>query len=188
MPQQTLYEARRGEMLAFEPHAIDIDEARAGDIIVWKGDGLIYQVLSWLIKSLKEHDWDRWGWHTTPMISSQRFVDALFPKIKISKLTDARYLNRECRVYRIFECPPVQSKINKFVKDKVGCPYDFLAYPLTALALLLRPRVDIPRIINKRFHCWETTWEFADECGCDITDDYHYPFLTDLLRLCGELH
>ena len=128
-----------------------------------------------------------WGWHTVPMVSNRSFVDALFPRLRISRLTDPRYINRQFRVYRILETQPTQYKINKFIKDKVGCPYDFLAYPLTALAILLRPKFDIPRIINRRFHCWETAWSFADDMGFDITEPYNYPFLTDLLRICGEL-
>ena len=171
----------------FKPHQIDAGEIRSGDILVWKGSGLIYFVLSRLIKWFKEPSFDLWGWHTVPMIDNIQFLDAQFPKVRIESLTNPKYLKRPFRAYRIFEESPASIRVIRFVQDKVGCWYDFLAYFLTALAVLLRPRFDIPRILDRKMTCWELTWEFADEMGFDITDDYCYPFLTDLLRLCGEI-
>jgi len=171
----------------FAPHRIRPEEVRRGDIIVWKREGILSCLLSLLIKTVKEPKYDRWCWHTTPMITDTQFLDAQFPSLKLTSFIDKKYKDKEFRVYRIFEAPPHANKLNKFAKDKIGCGYDFIAYILTALAVLLRPKIDIPRIINKKLTCWETAWEFADEMGLDITDDYDYPFITDLLRLCGEL-
>jgi hypothetical protein len=175
------------DMTEFKPHRIPLEEARVGDIILYKGQGFLYQSLSWLIHILKERNWDRWGWHLAPIVKDNMILDAQFPKLKMTNYWEQVHAGREVMAYRIFEKQPSKTKVNKFVESHVGCPYDIAVYLFTAIAYFFRPKFDVPRLINRRYTCWEITFEFADEMGIDICDSYNYPFVTDLLRLCGEL-
>jgi hypothetical protein len=189
---------------------IHLDEVRPGDVLVYKRGGLVADVLSWLIWKLKEPKWDRWGWHTAPVVAlalpyyydrlaialgktkgelyrelgeadgSPIVVSAECPKLVLRKAAG------DVRAYRITEVMPSTALSMKVVTDHVGHRYDFLVYFLTALAVLLRPHIDFPRIINKVYDCWEVTWSAADTWEADITTEYNYPWLCDLLRLCGE--
>lgn len=111
-------------------------------------------------------------------------LDAQWPKIKLNRVGAED--GEGIRAYRIFESPPPNSAIAGFVNDRLGCWYDIVVYLLTAAAILLRPCIDVPRIINRRFDCWEIAFDFCDCMGEDITPSYQYPFLTDFLRLAGE--
>ena len=162
---------------------INLVEARPGDILTFKGHGFLYEVLSRIIK-LKVPTWNREEWHTAPLVRPGIIMDAEWPRLKLSPITD--WPANEIKVYRINETPPTQEQLDDFIKDVEGCRYDWLVYILTALAILLRPKIDFPRIINRSYDCWETAWEFADYINSDITHDYTYPFLTDMIHLAGE--
>lgn len=175
-------------MSSFKSHRIDNSEARTGDIIIWKRTGLLAEVLSWLIQKLKEPDYDRWGWHMTPMISDTRFADAQFPVVK-----DASFdkYNLEFRTYRVSENPPTQAAIDNFCKTHLGKRYDWKVYIYTTLAQLLRPFIDVPRLIDCSYNCWEVTFDFlelSDFQPVENSDyDYNYPWLPDFLRCVGEM-
>ena len=206
---------------SFKPHRIDIKDVRPGDGIHWKREGILAGVLSFLIKHLKEHQWDRWDWHLTPVVylgtpsqinqwcrelglpefifSAQSnfavdavFVDAQFPRVKLSLLSQYQAKGRQCRAYRVVPVPPPQWKVDKFVKDHVGRRYDFIGYAWNGLAKLLRPRIEIPRVIDLKDYCWEVLVDFYEYCNqwepADGTDyDFLYPDICDLRRAYGEI-
>lgn len=167
---------------------VALPETLPGDILVFKGDGLFFEVLGRIVK-WKVPTWDRWGWHTAPVskVSDKpylrvEYLDAQFPKLKMNTIKPGD----EVRVYRWLDAPPEQVQVDFWMADKVGCWYDWLVYFLTAFAILLRPKIDFPRVINRRYDCWETVWAFTGYFGRDLSEDYNYPFLTDLLKLAGE--
>jgi hypothetical protein len=162
---------------------INFSEIRPGDVLVFKGKGFLFECLSKIIK-LKVHDWDKWGWHMAPVVEVDTFMDAQLPKLKLSKISD--YNPKNIRAYRIKETEPEQSQLDDFVNYTLGRSYDWLVYFLTAFAILLRPKIDFPRVINRTYDCWETAWEFADFIDADITHEYNYPFITDMIHLAGE--
>lgn len=167
------------------PYRIPINEVRAGDILIFKRSGLLANALSWIIKILKEPTWSRWGWHMGAVVNDGLYVDAQFPKVKLSKISD---IKREVNVYRVTKEPPPQTTIDEFIHDHVGKPYDCLVYLWTGLAKLLRPHIPVPRIINRFFDCWEIVFDMMDYCDCDTDHSgYDYPFITDFLRYCGEI-
>lgn len=169
----------------FKPHQVPLAEARAGDILIFKRNGFLACVLSWLIQRIKEPDWDRWGWHFGAVISPNIYADAQFPKVKLSKINDSKL---EIRCYRVIENYPKQTDIDEFINDHIGKPYDFIVYLHIGLAKLLRPQIPIPRVINRLYNCWEIAFDMMDYTGCEIDpSDYDYPFITDFLRYVGEL-
>ncbi len=171
-----------------------LSEARPGDVLVFKGKGQPYGVLSWLIKRFKEPQWDFWGWHMAPIVKVQRepylqviYIDAKFPRLKLSILKPDALV----RCYRVLEQPPSEEAIQVVIDSHVGKWYDIIVYLLTGFAVLFRPRIDVPRIINLRYTCWEATWDALEYWDFDMlqipNSDYNYPFLTDFLRGIGEL-
>ncbi len=163
---------------------IPINEARAGDILLFKRTGLFAFILAWLIKHLKEPNWDMRYWHMAPVIANDLIIDAQWPKLKRTRISDC--LKREIRAYRIMDLP-AEDKLAGFAKEHIGRRYDWFVYILTTLAQLFRPMFDFPRIIDLRFTCWEITFDFCDDMGLDISPPYNYPFITDFLRYVGEL-
>jgi len=201
----------------FKPHRISLNEARVGDNLHWKRQGIFAFILAHLIHWLKERDWDMWDWHLTPVVFvgqpaeiqqwlsqlnlpplpfptlSGRFtviIDAIFPRVKLS-LAEDKAKRRQCRAYRVTEIEPAQDKNDTVVKAHVGRPYDWKVYFLTAAAKLLRPFIDVPRLVDRSFDCWEVDWNALNMWGFDPqvgTDfDYDYPWLCDLRRAYGEM-
>jgi hypothetical protein len=164
---------------------IEFNEIRPGDVLVFKGNpnSFLNRNLSKMIKK-KVPKWDEWGWHMAPVVAIDTFMDAQWPKLKLSKISD--YKPENIRAYRIKETEPTKDQLDKFINYTLGRSYDWFVYILTAFAIQLRPGIDFPRVINRTYDCWETTWEFAGFIDSDITHDYNYPFLTDMISLAGE--
>ncbi len=176
--------------LKCETMRVPISEARPGDILVFKGSRGISWVLSYLVRKLKEPRWDGWGWHMAPVVYREpkpylqiKYMDAQWPRLKITTLR----LADKVRCYRVFEHEPSEDKVKLFVDRVLGRPYDVMVYFWTMLALFLRPRIDVPRIINRFYDCWECTFEALDQWGVDITWIWEYPWLTDFLRYVKEI-
>lgn len=111
-------------------------------------------------------------------------MDAQWPRLTLTDYTQTPSEN--IRAYRISEEPPTQQQLDDYIQYTLGCHYDFIVYFLTAFAILLRPQVDFPRVINRRYTCWEATWELIGFIKAIITHNYNYPFLTDLIHWAGE--
>ncbi len=163
---------------------IPLSEARPGDILAFNGQGFLFQILSRIIK-WKIPSWDRISWHLAPIVSEDIMMDAQFPRLKLTRIM-SDLIPENIRAYRITEIPPTQEQLDSFISYTLGCRYDWLVYLLTAFAILLRPGIDFPRVINRSYDCWECAFLFADFISEDISPEYEYPFLTDLLRLAGE--
>jgi len=160
-----------------------LSEARPGDILAFKGEGFLFEILSRIIK-WKIPSWDRESWHTAPIVAPGIIMDAQWPRLKLSSISD--FTPETIRAYRITEVPPTQEQLDSFISFTLGCRYDWLVYFLTAFAILLRPKIDFWRIINRSYDCWECAFEFADFMGSEISHNYNYPNLCDMLHLAGE--
>lgn len=162
---------------------VPLSEARPGDVLIFKRDGLISSVLSWLIQKIKEPNWDRWGWHMCPVVDyNGNYMDAQFPKLNLSNIKD---IKGKVRCYRVLYSPPPKYLIDAFLNNTLNTPYDIFIYLWTALWAL---NVPIPRIINRSYSCWETTFAALECWGYDIDwTDLNYPFITDFLKAEGEL-
>jgi hypothetical protein len=166
---------------------VPINEARHGDILIFRRRGIVAAALSWIIQRIKEPKWDRWGWHMCPVVAPDTYLDATFPRLKLSKISDALAAGREIRCYRLLNREPEQALTDHFISDHLGKPYDCLIYLWTALAKLLRPWIPVPRIINRFYDCWETAYDALDYWGFDMdASEWEYPFITDFLRAVGE--
>ena len=170
---------------------ISIEQARPGDILVFKREGIIPLILGGLIKLTIARNWDFWGWHMAPVVAPDTCMDATWPRLKLSIISELLAAGREIRCYRVFDNPPEPCKLTDYIEAHKGKRYDVIVYLFTALAALLRPRVDVPRVVNLKYTCWECTWdalEYWDFEMCEIPNsNYNYPFITDFLRYVGEI-
>ena len=167
---------------------IPATEVRPGDVALFQGTGPAFQILSRVLK-WAEPKWDRWGWHMAVVVDVEGdralILEGTAP---CSRTTWVELASWDVRFYRWLDVQVEHARIAGFVQTHTGRRYDVVVYVLTVLARLLRAvNLDFPRVINRAYTCWELVWEFTDDCGCEITDEYHYPLLTDFLRACGDL-
>jgi len=156
-----------------------------GDIIVFKGKGLGYQILSRLLK-LFERDYVRWGWHVG-VVSKVRengvtsIIEAVAPTVRESVLTS----ERPYRVYRWLDHPITDTIVHSFVEGHRGMRYDILIYFWTSVAVIVRHfwNRPIPKLLDRLFSCWELAQDFMEYVGKPIVSKYDVIIISDLLKV-----
>ncbi|MDP2729136.1 MAG: hypothetical protein Q8O55_01480 [Dehalococcoidales bacterium] len=152
---------------------IKLEDAKAGDAITWKGNGIFYEILSrplsWI--DYRSH-WDRWAWHTGyivrifpdgEVVTSQAIakgVEAVtYPSVKDMG---------ECRIYRWLENPD-QEKIDQYTQEHSGDAYDALVYLWVFLGGISMIYLHHPfRVVNGLKMCWENLSEFCRYMGKEL--------------------
>jgi len=153
---------------------------RVGDILVFKGEGLLYEILSRLLK-LFEWQWDRWGWHTAFVVYGGQMCESKAQGICLSPI---KCDPQNVRVYRWFDKPPNPQKVNAYLTSHLGKRYDVAIYFFTMLQYLIRHFWNrrIPRLLDDRYTCWENVSQFCDFMGKPLQSEYDCPLLPDMLR------
>jgi len=156
-------------------------ELLPGDILVFKGGGLVFEILSRILK-LFAWDWDRWGWHTGFVVCGNQLCESIACGICLSPLS--KYKVENTRVYRWLDTPPTNEKINTFLGSHLGKRYDVAIYLWSGLQYLFRHFWNrrIPRLLDDRFTCWENVSEFCDDMGKPVMSRYDCPMLPDMLK------
>ena len=165
----------------------DSTQAKRGDIVLFKGSGLVYEILSRALKFF-EWNWDRWGWHLGFVSGDSPFTDVVSICESTGKGVTESYLDltrKDIRVYRWFDEEPRRYKVRNFVSAHLGCDYDVAQYFWTGLQYLIRHFWNrrIPRLLDSRYTCWELVFEFAEDMGKPIGSRYDCPMLVDLLKV-----
>ena len=158
-----------------------------GDIIVFRGEGFLFRVLSGIL-CLFDSEWRRRdfkGWHTA-FIS--RFWDAhpIICEALAGGVTE-NFLDtdREFKVYSWFDYPV---DTHDFVDSHLGKKYDVAQYFFTSLQYLIRHFFNrrIPRLLDDSYTCWELLAEFARDNGKPFQVIYDCPMVTDIVRALEE--
>ena len=160
---------------------------KVGDIIVFKGDGSLYEVLSRALK-LFEPSWDRWGWHTAFIATikdGQIYIaEALAKGVCVNPLST--YSKREYRAYRWLDAEPDRDKVMAFVREHRGDHYDVLCYIWTFVQRLVlklsRGKVKLGYLKNDDYTCWEWVSFFCESFGKPWCEEINFPLLTDFLN------
>ena len=172
-----------------------------GDIVVFKGEGFLFKVLSGIL-CLFDSEWRRRefkGWHVAFV---SRFWDnhPIICEALAGGVTE-NFLetDRELKVYQWFDYPVDP---HDFVDSHMGKKYDVAVYFHTMIQYLLLKGVEwfqkkfipwheftisLPRILNDRYTCWENTFWFCRAMGKPIQESEglsatRYPMITNLLR------
>ncbi len=156
-----------------------------GDIIEFKGSGLVYGILSRLIK-IFDRSWDRWGWHVAFVCygteRNPTICEAVAGGVRLTSLND---LTREYRIHHWFgDDPPDPGEVGAFVVKVLNSKYDVAIYLWTGLQYVIRHLWNrrIPRLLDDRYTCWELVFHFCREMGKPIQSIHDCPMITDLVR------
>jgi len=162
-------------------------EVTIGDIIVFRGEGFLFKVLSGIL-CLFDSEW-RWrdfkGWHVG-FIS--RFWDnhpiiceAVVGGVKENFLET----DRDFKVYQWFD-EPVDP--HGFVNEHLGEKYDILVYPLTAIAYLIRHYLHrpVPRLFDNAWSCWELVYYFCNRMGKPLAESYDFPMISNMVKVLDD--
>ena len=157
---------------------------KSGDIIAFKGNGIIFRVLSFLLgrfdKDWREREWK--PWHLAFVVEYHRrekrwaIAEAVATGVKISWLDE---IDNEYKVHSYFDKPILAIRMREFVADRLGEHYDIVAYIWTILQYFWP---SFPRIINNRWTCWELAAYFCRVFGKPWQPLLRYPLITDFLR------
>jgi hypothetical protein len=157
-----------------------------GSIIVYKGNGLVFQLLSRLLKFF-ERDWDKWGWHMSVVVGQEYndwiVIEAVSGGVRKTRLTKSQGYTRGVRVYNWLDEFDA-AKAGTFAAKHTGQKYDIAVYFWTTLGYLARKAWGrpIPRLFDDRWSCWELVYYFCDRMGKPLAESYDFPLITDFLK------
>jgi len=161
---------------------------KVGDIIVFKGSGLVFKILSRLLRFFEKH-WDGWGWHMAyitriSMRGEVTIAESIGSGVRRSPLTG----KTQYRCYTWLE-EVNQRKLQAFTSKHLGENYDVAVYFWTMLQYLILHFFNhqIPRLLDNRYTCWEFVFLMTREMGKPIQSLHRYPFLTDFLEAVRDL-
>jgi len=169
---------------------ITIGQAKPGDILIFKGEGQPFGILSKCLKFF-EPTWDGWGWHMATL-TQLRLDDGKWEYIEATDHgldLNYGYLNGDnVRVYRWFNSPPMPDAIKVWVKNHLGLPYDVAIYFWTAASYIARHfwNRPVPYLLDNRYSCWEAVFKFCKDMGKPIPSKHDCPTLIDFLKTQGE--
>ena len=167
---------------------IELKDARPGDIVLFKGKGLIFSILSsilWIFdKEWRSLKWKPWhtGFLTYKHGEYWELCESLRQGIKLTNLTD--YDPKTYRIYRWFKKEPASDLILKYLGTHLHKKYDIEFYFWCTLSYLFRHYFNRPikYLLDNRFCCWENIYHFASHCKKPIGCKYDCPLITDLCK------
>ena len=159
------------------------EDAIAGDAITWKGNGIVFEVLSRMLAVIdnKSH-WDRYCWHTGyivrllpdgEVVTSQAVAKGV-EAVTYPSVTDMG----ECRIYRWLDNPD-QERIDEYTAKHNGESYDALVYIWVFLGGISMIYFRHPfRVTNRLKMCWENLSEFCRYMGKELQPEEEPCLLT----------
>ena len=172
------------------------NEIAVGKIIVWKGAGPLFHVLSALI-SVFEPTWRarKWKpWHMSFVCACDPALgwmvsEATWPRVRNMPLNSLiQIYGGDFQVIDWFRKPLEQPPVDDFVRDRLGSKYDVMVYPLTIAQYFVYRwfKISLPRLLDGSYDCWEYVEEFCECMGKPWKGTHNklhrYPFLPDFLN------
>ena len=163
------------------------EDYKVGDIVLYDGNGPAFTILS----SLLGH-WDKqWKqlkrkpWHTAFLTRQKNgvwFIGEAHGKNGVQEARLDSY-KEKFLVFRWFDKDITQSDVEKFLDSNYGAKYDnFLGYLFTILWFFVSW---FPRIIDRKYMCWEFVYLFVDQFGKSFDSQYKYPLITIMMDKLG---
>ena len=161
---------------------------KRGDIICFKGKGLVFKVLSFILGLLNK-DWRKLEWKPWHMAYVDTDAGGYVGIVESVGSGVRRVVLQPCqlgehRVYRWFDETPDQSEISKFTTEHIGFNYDIAIYFWTTLAVIIRHFFNhpIPKLLDRQFSCWELVQSFTEAMGKPIASRYDVVIITDMVK------
>jgi hypothetical protein len=167
---------------------ISRSDIRPGDAILWKGGGFVTGFFSFLL-GLFFPDWRKrkWKpWHTgfiVRMLEDGEIVTFQAVSNGVHAITyDNVEAMGECKFYHWLDNPdPV--KIDKYVLQNEGRPYDFLGYLWTICGSISMVWFNHPhRLSSWMFFCWENLSNFMCFMGKELQPSYEPCLLSKIMN------
>ncbi len=160
-------------------------EIKPGDILMFKGRGIIYRVLSLLLRMKRAPNWSQWGWHLAIAVEYHRnngwiIAEALAHGVSLNWLDEK---DSDFRVLRWLKRDVHSTEVRRWAASQAACKYDVLAYVWTAIQIFWP---SFPRIIDRHYTCWELAFDWCRWAGLPIQPLHRYPIITDLVAAYRE--
>jgi len=164
------------------------EDYQIGDVFMTDGGGPVFGVFSWILGRF-EKDWrqlKRKPWHVGFLTRkevingvSHWMVGEARARIQENPLESLK----NYQVFRWLDTPPDESKVRDFMKKRLGEPYDpFWGYLFVILWYFIKW---FPRIINRRWMCWEFLYHFMTTFGKPMDEEFEYPMITRMMVKLG---
>jgi hypothetical protein len=160
----------------------DPGQYQPGDFVLFDGAGVTFNILSFLLARF-DPSWrkaPRKPWHVGFLTKKlgDWMVGEANGKFGVTE-TPLKNFKNPYLVFRWFDLPRTPEKIAAFMQVHHGQKYDnFFGYLFTILWFFVRWW---PRIIDRRYMCWEFLYAFAAAFEKPVDTIYDYPLITILM-------
>lgn len=171
----------------------DPRDYRIGDLVLFQGRGPGFQFLSWLLarfdpawrelrKACKargeEPPWHMGFLSKYYVLTGTWYVSEARGGVGITE-TDLSTFKEPYLVFRWFDTQPDAVKVNAFIRQYRGEPYDsFWGYVFVIIWYFWSWW---PLVWDHAWMCWEWVWFFCLSFGKPVSDIHKYPLITLLL-------
>lgn len=167
---------------------------QAGDNVLWKGQGFIFNILSFILGLMfpewRKRKWKPWhvGYvvkvYADGMIVVCEAIAKGIEYVTYSSIWDMG----DYRIYYWLDNPN-PNKIKKYASQHIGLPYDSLAYVWTILGGLSMKLFKHPfRIVNKPKMCWENLCEFDRFMGKQLQPAHEPCLINRMIEILERGH
>jgi hypothetical protein len=160
-------------------------QIRAGQIVLFKGKGLVFSILSLLI-AIVDSNWRgrKWKpWHCGILWRKDTggwyVFEGYAPRSRLHF-----YANADLKDARFYNWVPFYPKAEVFLETHIDKPYDVAIYFWTGVQYLIRHYLNhrIPRLLDDRYTCWELISEYASFMGKPVQSRFDCPMIPDILK------
>ena len=177
---------------------VSIADMRPGDIILFRGKGLVFNLLSPILGLLRPFPKITFPavygsnilfktgrpWHMAFALEWHKKYGWIIGE-SIARGVTPTYLDKYIMngnipiVIRWFDKSPRAIKLREFMAAHSDSKYSVLAYLWTALQVLIPW---FPRIVTSRVTCWQNVFRMCRYCGKPIQELHKFPLITDALE------
>ena len=181
---------------------VSIADMKPGDIILFRGKGLVFNALSPILALLRPYPemtfpyvyqrspLSKVGrpWHLAFALEWHKRYGWIIGE-SVARGVTSSYLDKYIIngnipiVIRWFDKTPRPIKLREFMAMHSDTKYSVLAYAWTTLQVLLPW---FPRIVTDRITCWQNVFRMCRWCGKPIQELHKFPLITDALEAFAE--
>jgi hypothetical protein len=164
-------------------------DLKRGDILEFAGNRKKWSLSGVLAAILRRCSpkWSGWGWHLAIVmlrLHNEYMILEATPQGAQLRLLSS--IHGDFNIHRFLSYEPHINTMLKAARTLSGARYDYLAYIWTAIYILTGGH--IPRIIDRRYTCWELVYYVYDLIGCPLCQEWQYPTICDFEALTLRNH
>lgn len=164
-------------------------DIRHGANILWRGRGNFSNTLSFIL-ACKDPSWRArrkegwWPWHTgfvVKILDTGEIVTFQAVNLKEGVCAVTYTSEKDMGDYRIYNWldNPDQERIEQYVNEWNGMPYDWLAYVWVIITVLFNWHFSIS---DKKLMCWENLSNFDRFMGKELQPSWEEPLISKMMN------